>query len=380
MEQYKYDKDSLKESLTIEQIFDLVAELGGEPQMLGSHFLSRTICHNPAGQGSYKLYYYDNTKLFRCYTDCGEAFDIYELVRKVKNIAGETKSYMGREGLVSREWVLPDAIAYVASYFGFSPKTFDFDDLQGNLQDWEILNNYDRINSIREDKQIVELKVFDDKILRHLPTPIITPWEQEGISREVMRARGICYDPVLQGIVIPHYDKDGRLVGIRERTLVKENEKYGKYRPAILNGQMYNHPLGFNLYNLNNSKDNIKAMRKAIVWEGEKSSLLYASYFGMENDITAASCGSSLINYQVKLLIECGAEEIIIGYDKQFREIGDEEWKRWTKKLKDINNKYSSLCQISFLFDKYNLLNYKDSPIDQGPDVFMKLFKERIIL
>ena len=212
MEQYKYDKDSLIENLTIEQIFDLVAELGGEPQMLGNHFISRTICHHPAGQGSYKLYYYDNTKLFRCYTDCGEAFDIYELVRKVKSISGETKSYMGREGLVSREWVLPDAIAYVASYFGFSPKTFDFDDLQENLQDWEILNNYDRINSIREDKQIVELKIFDDKILRHLPTPIIAPWEQEGISREVMRARGICYDPVLQGIVIPHYDKDGRLM------------------------------------------------------------------------------------------------------------------------------------------------------------------------
>jgi hypothetical protein len=380
MEQYKYDKDSLKENLTIEQIFDLVAELGGEPQMLGSHFISRTICHNPTGQGSYKLYYYDNTKLFRCYTDCGEAFDIYELVRKVKNIAGETKSYIGKEGLVSREWALPDAITYVASYFGFSPKTFDFDELQENLQDWKILNNYDRINSIREDKQIVELKVFNDKILSFLPTPIIGPWEKEGITREVITDRGICYNPASQGIIIPHYDVNNNLIGIRERTLVKENEKYGKYRPAILNGQMYNHPLGFNLYNLNNSKDNIKTMRKAIVWEGEKSSLLYASYFGIENDITVATCGSSLINYQVKLLVENGAEEIIVGFDKQFQKIGDEEWKRWTKKLTDINNKYSSLCQISFLFDKQDLLNYKDSPIDQGPEVFMKLFKERIIL
>ena len=380
MEQYKYDKDSLKENLTIEQVFDFVAELGGEPIMNGNYFISRTICHNMTGQGSHKLYYYDNTKLFRCYTDCGEIFDIYELVRKVKNINGECKTYTGREGIVSREWLLPDAIAYVASYFGLSPKTFNFDELQGNLQDWKILNNYDRINSIREDKQIVELKIFDKQILQYLPTPIIEPWEQEGIDREVMRKRGICYNPSSQAIIIPHYNINGELIGIRERTLIKENEKYGKYKPAILNGQMYNHPLGFNLYNLNNSKDNIKAMRKAIVWEGEKSSLLYASYFGIENDITAASCGSSLINYQVKLLIDAGAEEIIIGFDKQFQEIGDEEWKRWTKKLTDINNKYSSLCQISFLFDKQNLLNYKDSPIDQGPEVFMKLFKERIIL
>ena len=31
-------------------------------------------------------------------------------------------------------------------------------------------------------------------------------------------------------------------------------------------------------------------------------------------------------------------------------------------------------------FDKANLLDYKSSPIDHGPDIFMKLFKERIIL
>ena len=30
---FKYDKDSLKENLSIEEIFDLVSELGGEPIM-----------------------------------------------------------------------------------------------------------------------------------------------------------------------------------------------------------------------------------------------------------------------------------------------------------------------------------------------------------
>jgi hypothetical protein len=32
------------------------------------------------------------------------------------------------------------------------------------------------------------------------------------------------------------------------------------------------------------------------------------------------------------------------------------------------------------MFDKTGLLGYKDSPIDQGSEVFMKLFKERITL
>lgn len=378
---YKYDKDELKENLTIEQIYELVAELGGEPQMHGSLFISRTICHNPSGEGSHKLYYYDNTKLFKCYTDCGTTFDIYELVKKIKNNNEELKSYYGKEGqLIYREWELPDAIEFVASYFGYSAKTFDFQEIQSGLQDWEILNNYERINNIEEKEQIVELKIFDDNILKHLPHPRILPWEKEGIKREIMLHRGIAYDPKNQGIVIPHYDINGNLIGIRERTLIKEEEKNGKYKPAILNGKMYNHPLSFNLYNLNNSKDNIKALEKGVIFEGEKSPLLYASYFGEENDITTACCGSSLISYQVKLLLSLGAKEIIIGMDKQFKKIGDDEWKKWTKKLTDIHTKYGAYAQISYLFDKGDLLDYKDSPIDKGPDIYMKLFKERIML
>ena len=162
--------------------------------------------------------------------------------------------------------------------------------------------------------------------------------------------------------------------------MIKEQEDFGKYKPAILNGQMYNHPLGFNLFNLNNSKDNIKLMKKAIVTEGEKSCFLYASYFGEDNDISVACCGSSLINYQVDLLLSLGVSEIIIAFDRQFKEIGDKEYKNWTKKLKEIYNKYSSKVLISFIFDNQGLLGYKDSPLDRGKDIFLELFKNRIYL
>ena len=380
----KYNKDELeelKDSLTIEQIFELVAELGGEPQMKDSFFVSKTICHNPTGFGSYKLYYYENTKLFKCYTDCSSTFDIFELVLKVKNVNGEMKSYYGKEGqLIPREWGLFDAINYVIAYFNLSFNTFDFESTGYILEDWEIFKTYERINEIKEKEQIVELKQYDSKILTHLPQPRILPWDYEGISREVMLHKGIAFNPRSHGIVIPHYDMNGTLIGIRERTLVKEEEKYGKYKPSILNKQMYNHPLGFNLYNLNYSKDNIKLLQKAIVFEGEKSPLLYASYFGEENDISVACCGSSLISYQVHLLLSLGVKEIIIAMDKQFQEIGDDEWIRLTNKLKSIHSKYGAYTQISYLFDKGKVLDYKDSPIDKGPDIFMQLFKERIML
>lgn len=374
---YEYDKNAIKNSLSLEQVYSFLDDLGAAPQLQGSIILNKTICH--CGN-SHKLYYYDNTKLFRCYTDCGgEAFDIYELTRKVKSRENPKERYIkeGKEYL--DEWNLPEAIEYVAQYFGFSPIEKSNSNLTV-LEDWKILNNYDRIEKIENETQIVELKTYNDIILKNLPKPIIQPWIQEGITLEVMQHRNICYDPKNCGIVIPHYDIEGRLIGIRERTLIKEDEIKGKYRPAYIGGQLYNHPLSFNLYNLNNSKENIKQIKKAIVWEGEKSPMLYASYFGEENDISVACCGSSLIPYQVKLLLDLGVEEIIIGFDKQFQEFNDDEHKKLVKNLKNIYRKYGTYVKISYLFDKWNLLEYKDSPIDKGKNTFLELFKRRITI
>lgn len=365
----KYDKDEIKNSLTLQQVYDFVAELGGDPRYDATQsgcFVSRTICHNPAGEGSHKLYYYDNTHLFRCYTQCGDSFDIFELVRKATAQTGDEIS-------------LSRAIRVVAAYFGIAAADEEnFDEVQEKLRDWEILKNYKQNSEFIVNKKVVEFKEINENILRFLPRPRIEPWIREGIDQEVMNARGICYDPVGQGIIIPHYDDLGRLIGIRTRTLIKEEEVYGKYRPAVLNGTMYNHPLGFALYNLNNAKEAIRNMGVAIVFESEKSCLKYASYFGLDNDISVAVCGSNLIQYQVELLLKYGAKEIVIALDRQYKEIGDAEYKQWIKKLKTLSEKYRKYAKISFMFDKEHLLDYKSSPIDHQADTFLYLFKNRL--
>jgi hypothetical protein len=118
-------------------------------------------------------------------------------------------------------------------------------------------------------------------------------------------------------------------------------------------------------------------MKKAIIFEGEKSCLLYQSYFGLENDISVACCGSSVSNYQIQMLLEAGAEEIIVAFDRQFQEIGDEEFKHLKTNLMRLRDKYKNFVLISFIFDKNMITGYKDSPIDCGPDTFLQLFKER---
>ena len=363
---FKYDKDSLKENLSIEEVFDLVNELGGEPQLNNNLFTAKTICH---GGDSHKLYYYGNTHLFHCYTGCGDSsFDIYELVLKVNRNIG------------IQNFTLSKAITFVAKYFGYTSDTFEFEDNQEVNEDWQIINNYKRNKDKTSVIQKVELKYYDDTILKHLPHPHIIPWEEEGINYNILCSKNICYDPLNESVVIPHYSIDGRLIGIRERTLIKENEVYGKYRPAVLNGKMYNHPLGFALYNLNNSKKAISLFQKAIIFEGEKSCLKYASYFGEDSDISVACCGSNIINYQIKLLLSLGVKEIIVAFDKQFEELGNEEWRRWITKLKAIYYKYSNYVKISYIFDKEKILDYKESPVDKGKDVFIELFKKRITI
>ena len=364
-----FDKTKIREALTDENIYDLLQEWGGDPGREVFGFTSTTICHNPPGEGSRKLYYYENTGLFRCYTGCDSYFDIFELTTKVAKIQWD------------KEFDLNDAVRWIAQRFGFSGD-HEYRPEDEALDDWKYLANYERIQDVVVKTNTVVLKEYENDILERFNYSVkIGPWLREGITQAALDQARIGYYPGGDQITIPHFDKDGRFIGLRGRTLcAEEGERFGKYRPMRINRELYNHPLGMNLYNFNNSKDNIKLMKKAIIFEGEKSCLLYQSYFGLENDISVACCGSSVSSYQIQMLIEAGAEEIIVAFDRQFQEIGDEEFKHLKTNLVRLRDKYKTFVLISFIFDKNMITGYKDSPIDCGPDTFLKLFKERIVL
>ena len=364
-----FDKLKIREALTDENIYDLLQEWGGDPGREVFGFTSTTICHNPPGEGSRKLYYYENTGLFRCYTGCDSYFDIFELTAKVAKIQWD------------KDFDLNDAVRWIAQRFGFSG---DHENRPEDevLDDWKYLANYERIQDVVVKTNTVVLKEYENDILERFNYDVkIGPWLREGITQAALNQAKIGYYPGADQITIPHFDKDGRFIGLRGRTLcAEEGERFGKYRPMRVNKILYNHPLGMNLYNFNNSKENIGLMKKAIIFEGEKSCLLYQSYFGLENDISVACCGSSVSSYQIQMLMEAGAEEIIVAFDRQFQEIGDEEFKHLKTNLVRLRDKYKTFVLISFIFDKNMITGYKDSPIDCGPDTFLKLFKERIVL
>ena len=362
-----YNKKEVRGKLNIEQIYGLLEEWGGLPEYTDFGILSTTICHNPPGEGSRKLYYYSNTDLFQCYTGCG-SFDIFELLVKVARIQW------------GKEYDLNDAVRYIAIRFGLAGEgELDADD---SLIDWKTFNTYDRVQGLEIKDYHVELKEYDNVILDRLNYNIkLTPWLKEGITQEVLDYNRIGYFTAGAQITIPHFDINGRFIGLRGRSLAQEDiELYGKYRPVFINRQWYNHPLGMNLYNINNSKENIKATGRAIIFEGEKSSLLYQSYFGIENDISVACCGSNISAYQIQLLLDCGVKAVTIAFDRQFQEIDDDEFKHLTNNLTKINDRYKNYVDISIIFDKKMITEYKSSPIDHGPETFLKLWKERLKL
>lgn len=361
-----YNKDKLKEQLESGQVYDLLEAWGGEPEEIDGGFISQTICHNRPGEGSRKLYYYENTRLFHCYTGCVEpTFDIFDLCIKVMKNQNDW------------DWELYDAMDYIAHYFGLAGENEDDSNTEQDLSHWEVFRRHER--GVQELKPFVQLPEYNPIILTRFSYPRIKSWEDEGISTEIAHKNLIGYYAGGEQITIPHFDIDGRLVGIRGRYLAADRaDRYGKYRPLVVNRHQYNHPLSMNLYNLNNSKENIRKMKTAIVFEGEKSCLMYQSYYGRDQDISVAVCGSSLSAQHVKFLKALGVTEIIIAFDRQFQEIGDIEFQRLKNKLIYLYNKYGKVIKVSAIFDKKMLLNYKASPIDQGPELFEKLLKERM--
>ena len=356
--------EKIKELLTPSDILSLLNDIQAEPKYQTEKIIiAKTVCHNGSSR---KLYYYLETRTFHCYTNCG-TFDVFDLVKKVYEIS------------------FIEAVHFIVNKFHLNIDLFDdegFNDSYNIYRKAEEKYFTLHKKEIKENKNsATRLQEYDNNVLSYFIYPIIAMWERDGISRDVIKNANIGYYPGGGQITIPHYDKDGRLIGIRGRHVGEEEaEIFGKYRPLYINGQMYNHPLGFNLYNLNKSKDNISKIQKAIVFEGEKSSLLYRTYFGIENDISVAACGSSLSDFQIQLLMEAGAKEIVIAFDRQFQEINDEEFNKLIKKLYQLNDRYKNIVIISFIFDKNKITSYKASPIDEGPDKFLKLFKERIKL
>ncbi len=348
----------IKDELTTRDVIKIVCEgLGsGEPIDNRNGALQfQTVCHNKPGEGSYKLYYYISTKMFHCYTECSDSFDIIELVCRSKKIN------------------IGEAVEFIKQVTGKFPgrEGFDFEDgYHNNL--WEKYENSE-VEEIRENKPIPSyyLKFFDTEV------PYV--WKKEGISIYAMKQFGVRIDYATNKIIVPHYDKDNNLIGIRGRSLDPWDIYRGnKYMPVKVGSNYLAHQLGLNLYGINLNKEYIKKYKTVILFEGEKSVMKYED-ISIEN-ISLAVCGSNISNEQVKLLEELGVEEVIIAFDKMFKNPQSEEAKEYRAKLVKLGLRLPNSMSVYYIWDNKDLTEYKSAPIDYGVNTFKMLMKMKKLI
>ena len=347
------DYKDVLEQLTDDDIINILKVLGANTkQIKEDSLIFPTICHN--GNSKSKLYYYKNTKVFFCYTECNTIGNIFNLVMKIRNCS------------------FGEAISFVCNVSGirYSNRLVGFGESKENIRDFEILNKYNK-------RTTYELKRINSYVLDCFRDYYTKEWLDDGISEDTHKKFKIKYNVLQNQIVIPHKDYNGNLIGIRVRNLDEIMVSNGqKYMPLIYNNTMYNHSIRHNIYGLDVIKDMVKDKGKIVLVESEKGCLQGDTMFSKGNYI-ASLCGSNLSKQQRDLIVKTGVKEVVLALDKQYKELGDTEFIAWKKKIYKMASLLIQYVDVSVIWDMENLLGYKDSPTDLGRDIFLRLYKNR---
>lgn len=346
------DYEDIVSNLEIHAVVLMMEKLGADRWIdKGSHIIFPTICHNEdPSEASMKLYFYKDTKLFVCYTHDGN-MSIFKFLKNYYETRNIEYDWYQDIYLVVRD------CGSFRGVEGFAPEKYK--------------SMKDRYGARRKE---IELPEYSPNVLDCFVNLHPQEWLNDGISAEAMNKFNISYSISHNKIIIPHYDVDGRLVGIRGRALNEwEVENIGKYTPLRIEQNWYKHPLSMNLYGLNVTKENIRKRGVCFLVESEKAVMQMES-FSFPN-CSAAICGSNFNKYQLNILMKtCCPTEIILCFDKE--ELPGED--KYFNKLYNICKKYGQYCNFSFMYDREGLLNLKESPTDRGEEVFVKLLEKRV--
>lgn len=223
---------------------------------------------------------------------------------------------------------------------------------------------------------------------------------EDGISAETLKL----YDVAIyqnRSIILPHHNINGDIVGLYERSFwplrkdvkakypdipYKELVKYprAKYVPLLKTEQFieeeggktsWSFPNTQNLYGFHLAKQAIAETGKAIIFEGGKSVML-AHQAGIEYCVATHTFGAHFNH--ISMLIEAGAKEIYLAFDKQYQTDDEEDtqWRLYEKKTRTLAEKVGKEVDVYRIIDeKGGKLNYKDAPIDQGVEYFRYLLE-----
>ena len=357
----KYNK--ILDMITTSDIVQLVSKFGIPETSIryyNNQLIMPTGCHNEIiGTAKHKLYYYEDSKKFHCYTCCG-SMNPFEFVVQAYRTRGIKYSLSNAAIIIERiiQERLKDGFAIV------TPPSNVKKEIE---EDWhKSLTEYNPsiMNCFSRNKKYLKV------------------WEKEGISFDAMDKFGIKFDMIRNRMVIPIYDDKGVFVGAKVRNFNQEDIENGrKYMPLIHNNEIYTYDKGKILYGLNFNKKNIKNAKRAIIFESEKSTILYESLYVGNKAVSIG--GSNVSIYQTELLKQYKVETVVLALDNDYSLLPNEngEYDKYFglyKMLKEANKLDAKGFNVEIVYDwEQSFLENKDAPIDKGREIWNKLYRSR---
>lgn len=357
----KYNK--ILDMITTSDIVQLVSKFGIPETSIryyNNQLIMPTGCHNEIiGTAKHKLYYYEDSKKFHCYTCCG-SMNPFEFVVQAYRTRGIKYS-------LSNAAIIIERIIQERLRDGFAVVTPPSNVKKEIEEDWhKSLTEYNPsvMNCFSRNKKYLKV------------------WEKEGISFDAMDKFGIKFDMIRNRMVIPIYDDKGVFVGAKVRNFNQEDIENGrKYMPLIHNNEIYTYDKGKILYGLNFNKKNIKNAKRAIIFESEKSTILYESLYVGNKAVSIG--GSNVSIYQTELLKQYKVETVVLALDNDYSLLPNEngEYDKYFglyKMLKEANKLDAKGFNVEIVYDwEQSFLENKDAPIDKGREIWNKLYRNR---
>lgn len=269
--------------------------------------------------------------------------DIFTLVMTIKNIS------------------FPNANKYLHKLFGLEYKFKTKDD---KPEKKDPLNVFKKVKRKRCVINRDDIELYDDEIIKeYIPLPHINWIKEDGILPFTCEVFKIGYSAEKKRIVIPWRwwsGDENDFAGVIGRTTIREYSMLDipKYFP------LKKFPKSMHIYGLQENYKTIQEENRVVVFESEKSTLKRHS----RKDGTGVSIGShDISDEQVKILLGLNTE-IIICMDQDVS----------LQHIRSMCEKFYGIRNISYIFDKYGLLETKESPADKPDKIYRYLYKYRV--
>ena len=187
------------------------------------------------------------------------------------------------------------------------------------------------------------------------------------INIDVLRKYHVMFSEKDDRIIFPHYkwnDKN-KICGIVGRTVNPNYKALGIKKYISMLPTKYDKTK--NLYALCWNIDEIKRTKQIILFEAEKSCMKLET-MKLPGNSVSVGC-HSISETQLKIILSLGVQEVIIAFDKDVTE-------------DEVRNKcamFYDYVKVSYIIDRWNFLEEKDSPVDRGLKKWRFMYNHRTI-